>query len=44
MAYSLKDINFRTVADPVGFIGECDERYNALVREASAGTMTEILS
>ena len=35
MAYSLKDINFRTVADPVGFIGECDERYNALVREAA---------
>ncbi len=35
MAYSLTDINFRTVADPVGFIAECDEHYNALVREAA---------
>ena len=35
MAYSLKDITFKTVADPAGFIAECDERYNALVREAA---------
>ena len=35
MAYSLKDINFKTVADPAGFIAECDERYNALVQEAA---------
>ena len=35
MAYSLKNINFKTVADPVGFMAECDESYNALVREAA---------
>ena len=35
MAYSLKNINFKTVADPVGFMAECDENYNALVREAA---------
>ena len=35
MAYQLSDINFRTVADPRGFMEECDERYNALVREAA---------
>ena len=35
MAYQLTDINFRTVADPKGFMAECDERYNALVREAA---------
>ena len=35
MAYLLKDINFRTVSDPRGFMAECDERYNALVRQAA---------
>ena len=35
MSYLLTDINFKTVADPVGFMAECDERYNALVREAA---------
>ncbi len=35
MAYQLTDINFKTVADPKGFMAECDERYNALVREAA---------
>ena len=28
MAYSLTDINFKTVADPKGFIEECDAAYN----------------
>ena len=35
MAYQLKDINFKTVADPKGFVAECDARYNALVSEAA---------
>ena len=35
MAYQLSEINFKTVADPAGFMAECDERYNALVREAA---------
>ena len=35
MSYLLTDINFKTVADPVGFMAECDERYNALVRAAA---------
>ena len=35
MAYQLSDINFKTVADPAGFMAECDERYNALVHEAA---------
>ena len=35
MAYQLSEINFKTVADPVGFMAECDERYNARVREAA---------
>ena len=35
MSYQLSEINFKTVADPAGFMAECDERYNALVREAA---------
>ena len=35
MAYQLSEINFKTVADPAGFMAACDERYNALVREAA---------
>ena len=35
MAYQLSDINFKTVSDPAGFMAECDEHYNALVREAA---------
>ena len=31
MAYELKDINFKTVADPKGFIEECDAAYDAQV-------------
>ena len=27
MAFDLKEINFRTVADPKGFIEECDDVY-----------------
>ena len=35
MSYQLSEINFKTVADPAGFMAECDESYNALVREAA---------
>lgn len=35
MAYQLSDINFKTVADPKGFIEECDETYRARVRTAA---------
>lgn len=34
MAFDLKEINFRTVADPKGFIEECDEMYEGRVRDA----------
>ena len=27
MAFSLKEINYRTVADPKGFLADCDARY-----------------
>lgn len=40
MAFDLKEINFRTVADPKGFIEECDEIYARRVREA-AGKIIE---
>ena len=36
MAYDLKDINFRTVSDPKGFIAECDEVYAKRVETAAA--------
>ena len=36
MAYQLKDINFRTVSDPKGFVEESDAHYNALVEQAAA--------
>ena len=36
MAYQLSDINFRTVADPVGLIREGDETYRAHIAEAAA--------
>ena len=35
MAYDLKDINFRTVSDPKGFIDECDEIYAKRVETAA---------
>lgn len=35
MAYDLKDINFRTVADPKGFIEECDAVYAKRVETAA---------
>ena len=35
MAYSLNDINFRTVADPKGFIEECDAAYEKRVKKAA---------
>lgn len=35
MAYNLNDINFRTVADPKGFIEECDEVYAKRVEKAA---------
>lgn len=35
MAYQLKDINFKTVADPKGFIEECEEVYAKRVKEAA---------
>ena len=40
MAYDLKDINFRTVSDPKGFIAECDEVYAKRV-ETAAGMIIE---
>lgn len=40
MAYDLKEINFRTVADPKGFISECDEAYAKRV-EAAADKIIE---
>ena len=36
MAYSLQEINFRTISDPKGFIEECDARYYANVDKAAA--------
>lgn len=35
MAFSLKEINYRTVADPSGFMAECDARYAAKIRGAA---------
>lgn len=35
MAYDLKDINFRTVSDPKGFIDECDGVYAKRVETAA---------
>ncbi len=35
MAYDLKDINFRTVSDPKGFIDECDGVYAKRVKTAA---------
>ena len=35
MAYQLSDINFKTVADPKGFVEESDARYQARVRKAA---------
>ena len=35
MAFDLKEINLRTVADPKGFIEECDEVYEGRVRDAA---------
>ena len=35
MAYQLNDINYQTVADPVGMIAEADARYAALVEQAA---------
>lgn len=35
MSYSLTDINFRTVADPKGFIEECDAAYRGKISTAA---------
>ena len=35
MAYQLTDINMKTVADPKGFVEECDELYNKRVAHAA---------
>ena len=35
MAYSLTEINYRTVADPVAFMAECDANYQQKVAEAA---------
>ena len=35
MSFSLEEINFKTVADPAGFVAECDARYQAMVAEAA---------
>lgn len=35
MAYQLKDLNFRTVSDPKGFVEECDALYNSRVEKAA---------
>ncbi len=35
MSYSLEEINFKTVADPRGFVEECDAVYHARVAEAA---------
>lgn len=35
MAYQLSEINFKTVADPKGFVEECDEVYRERVRIAA---------
>ena len=35
MAFDLKEINFRTVADPKGFIEECDDVYASRVKDAA---------
>ena len=40
MAYSLNDINFRTVADPKEFAEDCEEKYNKKVEKA-AGLIVE---
>ena len=34
--YDLAEINFKTVADPKGFLEECDAVYHGEVREAAA--------
>lgn len=35
MAFDLKDINYRTVADPMEFLAECDARYAAKISRAA---------
>lgn len=35
MAFNLKDINYKTVADPKGFIAECDEVYDGKIKHAA---------
>ena len=35
MAFDLKEINYRTVADPAAFLAECDARYAAKVSRAA---------
>ena len=35
MAFDLKEINYRTVADPKGFIAECDAAYAAKISRAA---------
>ncbi len=35
MAFDLNEINYRTVADPKGFIAECDAEYAAKISKAA---------
>lgn len=35
MAYDLEEINFKTVADPAGFVAECEATYRGLVSNAA---------
>ena len=35
MAFDLNEINYRTVADPKGFMAECDARYNSKIARAA---------
>ena len=35
MAFDLKEINYRTVAEPAAFLAECDARYAAKVSRAA---------
>ncbi len=35
MAFDLNEINYRTVADPKGFVAECDAEYAAKISKAA---------
>ena len=42
MSYSLTEINFKTIADPKGFIEECDARYNAEINDVAERIIAHI--